>query len=105
MQVRRAILVVLSTATLVAAQSARTAAPAKHSKSMPVRESILNSNHERMNWEALQTWSIPALREADVTESRAVHVDQANQPSPTLPKLRREWLRPTDELPKMVSEK
>lgn len=105
MHARRAILAVLSTATFVAAQNATTAAPANHAKTTRVRESILNSNQERMSWEALQTWSIPPIREANPAQSGSVHIDGANQPSPSLPKLRREWLRPSDESPRMVSEK
>jgi hypothetical protein len=104
MQARRAILAVLSAATLAAAQNATTA-PAKHSTRAPVHESILNSDQERMTWEASQTWSIPVVHEANPAETQTVHIDQANQPSPTLPKLRREWLTPSDESPKMVSEK
>jgi hypothetical protein len=105
MRVGLAILAVLFSPTLVAAQNARTSAPARVAKSTRVREKVLAANEERMCWEASQTWSIPPLREPDSTEHHSIHVDATNQQSLDPPKLRREWLKPADEASKLMSEK
>ena len=69
-------------------------APAKAGRSA-VREQLINSASQRLQWEAAQTWSKPSLPHANIEpEHRPIHIDQ---PAPAAPKLRREWLQASSE--------
>lgn len=106
MRVGRAILVVVFCAAVAAAQNASMAAPIRAVKSSHVRERVLASNQERMVWETAQTWLTPDVPQLpDPAEHHAIHIDSTNQPPLTAPKLRREWLTPSDEDSKLISEK
>lgn len=99
------IFAVLFSATIMAAQNASMAAPVHAVKSAHVKERLLAANQERMCWEATQTWLAPAIpQQPDPTEHHTIRIDAANQPPLKAPKLRREWLTPSDEA-KMVSGK
>jgi hypothetical protein len=92
------IFAVLFSATFLAAQNASMAAPMHAVKSAHVKERLLAANQERMCWEATQTWLAPAIpQQPDPAEHHAIHIDAVNQPPLKAPKLRREWLIPSDE--------
>lgn len=60
-----------------------------------VRERVFNSASERLRWEAAQTWTAPELPERNIEPApHAIHIDQLPL---TIPKLRREWLHPSQE--------
>lgn len=81
------VLLLFTTAAL-----AQSATPAK-STHRSVREHLLYSANERIQWEAAQTWNAPVVPNAE-SEPRPIHVEQ---PALTLPRIRREWLRPSEE--------
>jgi len=55
-------------------------------------ERVLASNRERIQWEAAQTWSIPAIpNRNDAGQQRRIHIEN-DQPTLNPPKFRREWL-------------
>lgn len=57
-----------------------------------------NSERERLQWEAAETWSRPAAPHEQVqSTSHSIHIESEYQPMLTLPKLRREWLQPSME--------
>jgi hypothetical protein len=105
MRIVLAILALMFSSTLVAAQNARTVAPHHASKSSHVKEKLLAANQERISWEASQTWSIPTLREPVSAEHHSIRIDAINQRALDAPKLRREWLKPADEASRLMSEK
>jgi hypothetical protein len=71
------------------------AASQKAQRRSCVREEIFNSASERLRWEAAQTWTSPEIPERNVEPAaHAIHMDQ---PPLTAPKLRRDWLRPSQE--------
>ena len=83
--------VLLLFATAALAQSA---APVT-SKQRCVRERLLYSSNERIQWEAAQTWNVPAIPNSETEpEHRPIHFDQ---PALAPPRIRREWLRPSAE--------
>jgi hypothetical protein len=89
--------VLLLFATVALAQSA---APVK-STHRSVREHLLYSSNERIQWEAAQTWNAPVIPNAESEpEHRPIHVEQ---PALTPPRIRREWLRPSEESASDVS--
>jgi hypothetical protein len=104
MRIGPVILAVMFSATPFTAQSVATMR-SRASKPEHVREKVLATNQERMSWEASQTWSIPALREPVSAEHHSIYIDAINQRALEPPKLRREWLQPSDEASKLVSEK
>jgi hypothetical protein len=59
-----------------------------------VNERLANSASERLRWEAAQTWISPAFPKGEDASEHSIHIDQ---PPLTLPKLRREWLQPSQE--------
>lgn len=61
-------------------------------------ETVSNSQRERLQWEAAETWSRPAAPHEQVqSTSHSIHIESEYQPRLTLPKLRREWLQPSME--------
>jgi hypothetical protein len=83
--------VLLLFATAALAQSATPVKSAQRS----VRERLLYSSNERIQWEAAQTWNAPAIPNAEIEpEHRPIHLEQ---PALTPPRIRREWLRPSPE--------
>ena len=73
----------------------------------PIRERLNNADCERMRWEAAQMWSLPMIpNENSESDNRPVHIEQVNQSLLSVPKLRREWLRPAldSESPKIASD-
>lgn len=69
----------------------------RNRQSKCAHEPFSNSEQERLQWEAAQTWSRPAIPNVDQRNIHPIHIDLNNQPSLTLPKLRREWLEPSAE--------
>ena len=60
-----------------------------------LNERVLESNQERIQWEATQTCSIPAIPNRNGSaQPRPIHIEN-NQPALSAPKLRREWLHPS----------
>jgi hypothetical protein len=83
--------VLLLFATAALAQSAT---PVK-SPQRSVRERLLYSSNERIQWEAAQTWNAPVIANAESEpEHRPIHLEQ---PALAPPRIRREWLRPSAE--------
>ena len=73
----------------------------------PIRERLSNADCERMRWEAAQTWSLPMVpNQNSESDNRPLHIEQVNQSLLTVPKLRREWLRPAldSESPKIAGD-
>ena len=73
----------------------------------PIRERLNNADCERMRWEAAQMWSLPMIpNENSESDNRPVHIEQVNQSLLSVPKLRREWLRPAldTESPKVAGD-
>lgn len=89
---------VIFSAALATAQNAVLAVPARTAKSAHVRERVLNSNRERMCWEATQSSSMAEMQHrADPAEHHSIHIDSSKQPALDSPKIRREWLTPSTE--------
>jgi hypothetical protein len=60
-----------------------------------VREHLVDSAIQRLQWEAAQTWDRPAIPTTDAEpRHHAIHIDQ---PRPARPRVRREWLQPSSE--------
>jgi hypothetical protein len=69
----------------------------RNRQSSCAHEPLSNSDQERLQWEAAETWSQPAIPNLDQPNIHPIHIDLDKQPSLTLPKLRREWLEPSAE--------
>src|SRR5579859_2164412 len=68
-----------------------------------LNERVLASNQERIQCEATQTWSIPAIpNRNDSAQQRPTHIEN-NQPPLNPPKLRREWLHASADAIKPAS--
>ena len=61
-----------------------------------VQERLIYSSHERLQWEAAQTWNAPAVPAATEPAHHSIHLQQ---PPLTPPRIRREWLQPSAEAP------
>jgi hypothetical protein len=60
-------------------------------------EPVLASNRQRIQWEAAQTWSIPAIPNLhDAGQRRRIHIEN-DQPTLNPPKFRREWLHASSD--------
>src|SRR5690348_6359478 len=64
------------------------------SRRSSVQERLIYSSHERLQWEAAQTWNSPAVPAATEPAHHSIHLQQ---PPLTPPRIRREWLRPSPE--------
>jgi hypothetical protein len=62
-------------------------------------ERLRSSECERMRWEAEETQLVSAVPNRNQQpDLHAIHIESLAQPSLTLPKLRREWLQPSNEV-------
>jgi len=98
------LLYAMACAGLGLAQSAPSAAQQRATApDATLNERLLASNRERIQWEATQTWSIPAIpNRTDAAQHRPIHIEN-NQPPLNPPKLRREWLHASADRVKPAS--
>ena len=68
-------------------------------------ERLRSSECERMRWEAEETQLVSAVPNRNQQPNlHAIHIEPLAQPSLTLPKLRREWLQPSNEVSAPVED-
>lgn len=83
--------------TAVAAVAQSESHSGKSSESRSIEEGLCNTDHQRMQWEASQTYFYPAMPNRDQPPKVKPIYIESKAPA-NLPKLRREWLQPSSEV-------